>query len=491
MASHTRQLVLPGLFVLLAGARGGEGWQIWAMLLVVPFALVSIAQTLVFRYRIDEDGLRIQSGLLFRQQRHVPYERIQNIDAVQNVVHRALGVVDVRLETAGGQEPEAHLSVVSVGAFEELRAQVQAGRAAVAGSPAARSAAASDATEADAETLLRLPASELVVCGLIQGRGLIVLGALFGLLWEAGLMDRLTGALFGEGVAGRGVVRELVRSWFSQATPAPAGLAMTVAAFGAFVALTRIFSVAWALVRLHGFHLQRIGDDLRADFGLLTRVAATVPLRRIQSVTVHEGPLHRLFGRVSIRVETAGGDADQTVQLQRQWLAPVVRPADVPHLLSRILPNVDAADVTWQPVERRGIRRRRLRGLVTAAVLALLGWPVLGRGALLLFLAFALIGELHARRSVPALGWALTDTGVLFRSGWLWRRQTIAPVTKLQSVVVRASPFDRRLGMARVEVDTAGMSVGHRIDVPYLSSTTAEQLASTLSARAARTAFRW
>jgi putative membrane protein len=493
MASHTRQLLLPGLFVLLAGARGGEGWQLWAMLLVVPFALLAIAQALVFRYRVDDDGLMIQSGLLFRQQRHVPYDRIQNIDAVQNVVHRAFGVVDVRLETAGGHEPEAHLSVVSSAAFEELRARVQAGRAGVGGLPAApRVAPAGGAPGPPAETLLRLPARELVTCGLIQGRGLIVLGALFGLLWEAGLMDRLTGALFGEGVAGRGVLRDFLRARVQQATPALSGIVVTAAAFAAFLVVTRIISVAWALVRLHGFHLQRIGDDLRADFGLFTRVAATIPIRRIQSVTVHEGPLHRLFGRVSIRVDTAGGDADQAVQLQRQWLAPVVPPADVPRLLGEILPAVEASGAVWQPVEGRGVRRVRLRWLAKSAAFTIVVAPLAPSGAPLMFAVLALVGELNARRSVRALGWALTERGVLFRSGWLWRRQTIAPFAKIQAVVVRESPFDRRLNMARVEVDTAGISVtGHRIDVPYLSHETANTLATELAAQVARTTFRW
>lgn len=493
MASSMRQLLLPGLFVLLAGARGGDGWQAWGMLLLVPFTLVAIAQSLVFRYRMDPDGLAIHSGLLFRHQRLVPYERIQNIDAVQNVVHRALGVVDVRLETAGGHEPEAHLSVVSLAAFEELRDRVQTGRAVLADVRPLQGAP-EDAVHAEAapRTLLRLSPRELVACGLIQGRGLIVLGALFGLVWEAGLMDRMTGAVFGEQMAGRGVVREFLRSMFGQTVLAPARIAITAAAFGAFLIVTRLFSVGWALVRLHGFHLQRIGDDLRADFGLFTRVAATIPIRRIQSVTVHEGPLHRLFDRVSIRVDTAGGDADQAVQLQRQWLAPVVRPADALRLLRDILPAVDVAEVAWQPVEPRGVRRVRIRRLALAAAISLAIAPVLRSAAPVVFVAMALFGELDARRSVAALGWGLTGSGVLFRSGWIWRRQTIAPFTKIQAVIVRESPFDRRLRMASLEVDTAGMGqTGHRIAVPYLSHATAGALAAQLSTQAARTTFRW
>ena len=486
IVSHLRQLVVPGLFVLLAGARGGDTWQVWLMVLFLPFALVSIAQALVFRYRMDPEELVLQSGLLFRQQRHVPYERIQNIDAIQNVLHRFFGVVEVRIETAGGEEPEAHLTVVSRDAFEELRAWVQARRAHVA--PVAPGSA--DGSERGA-VILELPPRELVVSGLIQGRGLIVIGAVFGLLWETGLMDRANAMLFGEATGGRGIVRQLVRAAFAGEVTPWRGLAVTAAAFAALLLITRVFSVGWALVRLHGFTLRKSGEELRMDFGLFTKVAATIPLRRVQSVTVVEGPLHRLLGRMSVRVETAGG-GDESVQLQRQWLAPVVRPPDVPALLRHVLPAVDPSAVEWQPVDPRGVRRARNLWLARTLALSVLVLPMLGWGTLALAAALLALGELDARRSVRALGWGMTDAGLFFRSGWVWRRQTIAPAAKIQTVALQTSPFDRRLGMARVDVDTAGASSNaHRIHVPYLARPTAEALAAGLSAQAARTAFRW
>ncbi len=49
----------------------------------------------------------IRSGLIFRNERHVPFSRIQNVDAIQNVFHRLFGVAEVRVETGGGKEEEA------------------------------------------------------------------------------------------------------------------------------------------------------------------------------------------------------------------------------------------------------------------------------------------------------------------------------------------------------------------------------------------------
>jgi len=485
LAAHLRRLVLPGLFVLLAGARGGETWQLWLIVMFLPLALLSIARTLVFRYRMDPEELVIQSGLIFRHQRHVPYERIQNIDAVQNVFHRALRVVDVRLETAGGQEPEGQLRVVSLAAFEELRTGVRVRRG---------ETVVQDETGPPLRVpvpLLQLTARELVVSGLIQGRGLIVIGALFGLMWETGLFDRMTTYMFGDVIVGRGVMRQLMRALVGEGMPSWRRIAATLGAFAGFLVLTRAFSVGWSLVRLHGFTLSRSGEDLRTDFGLFTRVAATIPMRRIQSVTVLEGPLHRLFGRVSVRVETAGG-TDESVQLQRQWLAPVLPPERVPALLEQILPAVDAAAVEWQPVEGRGLRRLRGRSAVKVALLSLPLFLVLGRFTPILSALLLLAGEFNARRSIRALGWGATDSAVFFRSGWLWRRQTVAPFAKIQAVSLQESPFDRRQGMATVVVDTAGMGAdGHRIHVPFLSRPVAAALSAGLAVQAARTTFRW
>ncbi len=507
LASHMRQLLLPGIFVLIAGTRGSETWQLYAMVLFLPFALASVARALVFRYSLETDELSIRSGLIFKQERHIPYPRIQNIDAIQTIFHRALRVVEVRLETAGGEEPEAHLKVVSLAAFEEVRARVAAARAQLApradqsmidqaeGSHAPagdHESRAGRPTEPASADLLQLSTRDLVICGLIQGRGLLVIGALCGLVWEAGLINRITGSIFGEALEGRGVTRQLLRALVGQGIPPLGNLVMTMAAFAGLLVVTRLFSVGWALVRLHGFRLRKAGDDVRIDFGLLTRVAAAIPLRRIQSVTVHEGPLHRLFHRVSVHVDTAGGESDQSVQLQRQWLAPVIRRDDAAALLREILPAIAGDVVDWQPVDPRGVRRARIAWLAVAAVSSLTLAMLLRWWTPIVFAALVLVGEVNARKSVKALGWSVTGNGVFFRSGWLWRRQTVAPHAKIQVVSVQESPFDRRHRMARVMADTAGTSQGrHRIDVPYLSRSSADALAAQLAERAGRIAFRW
>ena len=47
--------------------------------------------------------------------------------------HRLLGVTEVRVETGGGQAPEATISVLHETVFEEMRRRIFEGRAALSG----------------------------------------------------------------------------------------------------------------------------------------------------------------------------------------------------------------------------------------------------------------------------------------------------------------------------------------------------------------------
>jgi putative membrane protein len=488
LAGQLREFAVPLLLLFVTARTRSGNWESWSIIFLIPYSLIAIGRYFTFRYRYEPHELVIRSGLIFRNERHIPYTRIQNIDAVQNLFHRWLGVVDVRIDTGSGNDVDAKLSVVTWTAYEEMRRRVFAERP-PAGEAAAEIAAPAAPPE---QVLLRLSTRDLVLQGLIENRGMVVIAAAFGLLWETGLMDTVTERLIGDEAAGRGFARQLFAAASGSGGLPTGRILMAVAGFIAFLLVVRLFSIAWALVKLHGFQLTRAGDDLRVRFGLFTRVTATIPLRRIQTLTIRAGLLHRLTGRTSVRVTTAGGDAGQASASQREWLAPIVRTSDLPALVDTILPELEFEQVEWQPHHPRAfVRVARIRAITAAIVAALLvlmlRWWTLA--ALALLLAWAV---LSARAYVARLGWAATANVVLFKSGWLKRYISVARHAKIQAVMLVQSPFDRRTGMGRVLVDTAGAgNSGHGVDIPYLPFDTALSLYRSLSAEAARTTFKW
>ena len=542
-AQFAKGFIVPALVFLVAS--GGGSFELWGGLFIGPVIVAALVQYRVYRYRLAADEMVVRDGILTRTERHIPYERIQNIDLVQNPLHRLCRVALVRVETASGTRPEAVMRVLSLDAVAEMHARVFAGRPAAedgtgvggaavgvpwrggsrvidgaegpAGAPGApapaaaadgpargRPAAPAAGGEPRDRLLLRVPPGELVKLGVISNKGMVVVAAALGLLAQSrpdgsfvepvlrSAADRLPLGAAAEWLTG-----------LRMANPVLTGVVLAVTLVAAAFVLLRVLSVAWFLLQLHGFTLTRRGSDLRADYGLFTRVRRTIPTGRIQSLTATESPLHRRFGRQSLELRTVGGAASTGDDVdfdpssdggkaESQWLAPMVETAQVPHLLRQVLPEVDLDAVAWRRLAAGARRRVIVRGLAVAAALTLLATLPAGSWGLALAPPAALAAFLHAHRWVAHAAWAVTEWGVLFRSGWWIRRLAIVPLTRIQTVGLGESPFDRRHRMASVRIDTAGGAAsGYTIAIPYLERTVAAEVVRRLYAEAGRRAFRW
>ena len=536
LAGSLRAFLLPAIVLILTSGRssrqspdpGGWGpagwmnrwmpgdfeianWQFWILLFLIPATIASLIRYFTFRLRYEGTELVISSGILFRNERHVPYARIQNLDAVRNIVHRLLGVAEVRVETGGGQTPEATISVLHETVFDEMRRRVFAGRAAVdhleaavAVADEAESEHASNERESEPghrgaeregdRTLLYLPTRELLLNGLLENRGMVIVAAAYGVLWEAGLFRSVWEQLT-SGAYAPGLLRDTIATAAAGRLPSLGRIVILLIGIAGLLLLVRMLSMVWSFLRLHEFRLTRVGEDLRTEYGLLTRVTTTIPLKRVQSLTVRESLLQRLVGRMSVRVETAGGHGSHQERQQKQpreWLAPIIRQSAVPALVNDVLPGFELEGFEWQPLHPRAFRRAMKPALLLSVITAM---PFLfwfgSTGLLVLFITvpwLITLAWIHVRRTQ----WAVTEKALALRSGWLWRQVTIVPAAKIQVVGCIESPFDRRAAMAGVRVDTAGSaSPTHRISIPYLARETAAALYERLAAQTAQTAFRW
>ncbi len=499
-----RSLLLP-LLAFLFTARQSQ-WDLWIAWFSLPVAAYSVWRYFTTFYELGDDELVVRTGLLFRNERHIRYARVHNLESVQGSLHRLLGVADLRIETAGAAEQEARLRVLSLEAAAHVRQRVLEGKrkaaaagAATAQGPAARAdsaggttdAAATDATATDGgaapRVLVRVGLRDLVVLGLTQNRGGVVLGAALGALWEANLFDD-----------GFGRPTDLVQAWLSGLwsegrllnDPTPAALALLVVGAACLLAAIRLLSVGWTLVQLYNFTLVREGDELRTTRGLFTRVNATIPLARVQLVTVRQPVLMRMLGRVEVRVQTAGGDKQATSG--REWLAPSLPAGQVDALVAEVHPEVALSTIDWLPAAPRAawrLRRASLRWLAAGFVLLAIV-PALRPVALAAVLPLAALCWFAGGRRARSLGCALLPAHVAVRGGWWCRQTSLARYAKVQTVTRDASPFDRRWAMATVAADTAGGGA-HRLSMPLLDGAQAATLLAELRGRVAAAAFRW
>ncbi|MCP3914326.1 MAG: PH domain-containing protein [bacterium] len=72
------------------------------------------------RYRIDDEGVTMAWGYLFRKEILLTYRRIQDIHVRRNVIHRWLGLASVAVQTASGTAG-AEMTIVGILEPDRLR----------------------------------------------------------------------------------------------------------------------------------------------------------------------------------------------------------------------------------------------------------------------------------------------------------------------------------------------------------------------------------
>src|SRR5207342_1316069 len=111
LLQQMKQYVIP---LVAAFFFGGDRNELWPLIGVGVLALVSVWRHFTYRYGFSDEALIVRSGVLERSVRVIPFARIHNVALQQSLLHRMFGVAEVRLESAGGQKPEAEMRVLKL-----------------------------------------------------------------------------------------------------------------------------------------------------------------------------------------------------------------------------------------------------------------------------------------------------------------------------------------------------------------------------------------
>jgi putative membrane protein len=386
-------------------------------------------------------------------------EHVQSVDTVQGIIQRFFGIVEVRVETAGGgtSDPDASLPALDRADAEALRREIEGSRR-------------EPVEEAAGPIVLRrLGTRELLIAGATSGQ----IGIAFSLIAVA---SQLFDDLLSESLAQR---------LFE--TLAPRSVTAALLLVGAIGLFAWLLAIAGTILAYAGFTLSREGDFMYIKRGLLERREATIPLARIQAVRVVEGLLRQPFGLATIRVESAGyGEASGV----STTLFPLLPRKDVEKLLLDAAPEFAVAPIL-ELLPARALRRYIFRTaapvLILSAAFALVSslafhFAVWGFAALLLVFPAAVHGWLRYRDA----GWAYQGERFVVRSRLLARTTTIAPRRRLQSREVILSPFQQRARLATFRAQVASGSGGAELQVTDLGSAAAAALAEELGPRTRR-----
>jgi putative membrane protein len=412
-----------------------------------------------FDYKLTSDTFDVRSGVFSRRNREIPLRRIQNVDISRNVAQRVLGIAAVDFETAGGGQTEGSLRYVTFEEAKRLQSEISRLKRGTTeeGEPV---------PEPEEEELFALADRELTLVGLLS----------FDLRVPGLLLFLFSGSV----------------PFVPQLLPTDTATLLGLAGIAALVVVVLLFSwVASAVVAVlnyYGFRLTRTDDELQYERGLLQRYDGSIPLDKVQTLTVTDNPLKRYFGYATLQIETAGysGGAQDGSARGSEAAVPLATRERVVELANEIEAFGDA-EFRRPPkrIRRRYVMRYLIAlGVLTAvlyAVNVVVPQPIPWYVTAVALPALPVAAHLKWKHR----GYWLGDDHVVTRNG-VWNRETkIVPYYRVQTVIDSRTVFQRRWRVATVTVDTAGsLSIlGRDAAAVDIDDTDADDLRDELSAR--------
>ncbi|GAB3582099.1 PH domain-containing protein [Amycolatopsis endophytica] len=442
------------LTLLATGGRGNP--QMWITLgtIAIVFAVITACGMLrrrVTRYRVTGDAFELVSGLFTRHVRKVPLTRIRNVDLTAPPVHRVLGLVVVRVGTAG--EGELRLDALDRPAAEALRAR-----------------------------LARPEPSDEPVLATWNPRWIryapLTFWAVGGVFVAAGSLYRVLDG-FGIEPWRIGVVREAFSAFGASAL----WLTIPVLLLGILM-LGSAGAVALYIENWWRFRVEWTGAGaLGVRRGLFTTRSVTMDRARLRGVQLAEPLPLRAGGGAKVSA-VAGGLGDEDETRHRSAVLPPAPLAEALRVVRRVAGHAvfGRTLIPHPPVARRRRFRRGMLFVVLPLTAAMVvPGVVFGPGYLLggaAFLALATpVTAWLARDAYRNLGHGFDEEFLIARAGTFTRRTTALQRSGVVAWTFTSSPFTRRAGLVTLTAAVAAGEQGYRI--PDLDTAHAEEFAET------------
>ncbi len=418
--------------------------------------IYSVLRYLFFRFRIDDDSILIRDGIFNKTQLDIRFDRIQGINEEQGPVSRMLGLVDLTFETAGSSTSEGNLPAVHRDFADSLREQLdRTPRAAV-------DDVVEGETTPESHVVMQLNSADMVRIGLSDRRVLILLAFLGPVLEQTG--DRIDDYI-------EQYAESLVATMGGDVTSGVLVLASLIV--GAILLLT-VISVGAAFWSYHNFTLSLDSTTLRSKAGLVTTQNISMDVKKVQRIVITQGIILRWFSRWRQNAQQATSKAEDKASFR----IPLITAEKAESLTRRLFDtegqsfHLDVNDERLSRVAKRYVVTNTL--IVGGVPAGLLAIPIsIGVGPYALLTSALLLPVfLITRRVWKRLGWYATDDMIVKRSGFLGWRMDAFLIRKVQRVTLRQSIFQKRRGLATLQLFLAN---GH-VDLPYIDIETANKL---------------
>lgn len=444
------------IFPIIAATAFGGGIKEWSALILpigfVVFALIyGVLTWFRYTYRVEENELRIESGIFVRKKRYIPFERIQNLNLTEGILHRPFRLVKLNVETAaqaGKAEAEAELTAISKEEADRIESIFTAIKTGQENSVMM--------TKAENEQLIyKISPKELFLLACTSGGVGVIISAIVAFLSQFNEMipyQRLFHRF--ENLIANGVV------------------------FVSILVLI-VFIIVWLLaligmiLKYADFTVVKNGDDLVISRGMIEKRKVTIPFKRIQAIRISQNLLRQKLGYATVYLENAGSSFEEN-GLTQTMVLPMVKRQQVVSILQQWFPDYQL-DVELHSAPNRALPRYLWKGLLSVLpvmMISLLLFPKWGWLSLLL-LVFSFSLQYWSYLDV---GWNITGSQLTLQYRAINKNTVFFKKSKVQAIDYQESYLQTRKNLATIKATVASGFAGTHAKVIDIEQKHADQI---------------
>lgn len=453
-----KESIFPILVFIFLGTRRDNFSVFIIILAIVVFfgTLISaIVSWLRFVYWIEDQEIRVESGLFVRKKRYIPFDRIQSISTSQGIIQRLFDQVKMTIETAGGEQ-EAVFTAISKAEAERIQQTIKRAKMEAVIADEGELQQESDGEQPshiplteERETVFTLNFKDVLLVAITSGG---TVGVIAGVLAFVSQIEEYLP--FDPFI----ILRHVFQLYQSNlVTFLLIALAVIIIAY--------IIAIIQSVLKYAHFKVEKTDKHLIISHGLFERHSISVPLNRVQGIIVYEGFIRKIFGLATVTIISAGVSGEDEFSGE-VVIAPLIRRSRCATFIEQC--HLDyTVDVPFIPVPERAKIRYVLRPLYVVTIPVLVASYFLQPWGYLLLLAipfFAFLGY----KAYRFAGWHIEGSQLAVRSRFFTAKTIYALKNRIQSLDVSQNWFQYRKKLHSFYIyllSGRGMIVGRTIDV--------------------------
>jgi putative membrane protein len=441
--------ILSLLFVTFAFGMENPLVFMWFIIGIIVLTIfigyISYRQFQNFTFQIKDQELIIHKGVFVKERKTIPLSRIQSVQIEQNIIQQVLGVVGLKIDSAGSSEKELEIPALSADFAESFRSILKKKEYQEDLLPTA------SIPDEESKTLVFLSPRDLLKVGLTENHirnGILAVLVVYG--YASQYFNYLEEYL--EDSMGEYITRipsELIR----------ASLVIFLVGIGVFILVSVLVSLGQTILKFYNYQARIIGEVVEIKSGLLKKNEYRIPVHKIQFLKWESNPLRKILGFTTSKIyQVESSKKQQGKRIEIPACYPVQTLALEELVYGRSLPtSMDEAEYIQGDVLS-----------YTRFYTVVLGIPVVGL-MVFLFIFFPAAWYLPSL-SLPIIAFLSYKYGqsirmifypdiLIIHKGWIFPTRTAISYYKCQAVKISDNMFLRTQHLTHLTFHTASGSV--------------------------------